>query len=143
MSPIRRARTARPTNVKKITGEPSDNGRSIRAPNIRTEEDRSGRLVSSRATDAGARIFADRFREARGSFFWPGFDFQDIRQNLSAPGQKHDRQAEGLKHNPRLSSMMRPPAEMVFRAEATYRSRRTGRQCASMMRHVAMSLKGG
>jgi len=74
-------------------------------PNIRTEEDRSGKMwFSSRATVTPVRgIFCRIDFVAAWNLFFLRFDFPDLRQDLSPPGSGDDDPAgEGLKHNPRL-----------------------------------------
>jgi len=119
--------------LKKITGEPVTTTIDFVLPNIRTEEDRSGKLwFSSRATVTPVRRDLCRidFVAAWNLFFLPASIFRMFgKVFLRQDQQTMIRQAEGLKHNPRLMLIddADRPAKWYFALKANLiESRRTG-----------------
>src|SRR6266403_3081618 len=119
--------------LKRITGEPVTTTIDFVLPNIRTEEDRSGKMwFSSRATVTPVRRDLCRidFVAAWNQFFLPVSIFRIFGKIF----QRHDQetmiqQAEGLKHNPRLMLIddADRPAKWYFALKANLiESRRTG-----------------
>jgi phenylpropionate dioxygenase-like ring-hydroxylating dioxygenase large terminal subunit len=119
--------------LKKITGEPVTTTIDFVLPNIRTEEDRSGKLwFSSRATVTPVRRDLCRidFVAAWNLFFLPVWIFRVFGKIfLRQDQQTMIQQAEGLKHNPRLMLVddADRPAKWYFALKANLlESRRTG-----------------
>ncbi len=119
--------------LKKITGEPVTTTIDFVLPNIRTEEDRSGKMwFSSRATVAPVRRDLCRidFVAAWNLFFLPVCVFRIFGNIFLRQDQETMiRQAEGLKHNPRLMLIddADRPAKWYFALKANLiESRRTG-----------------
>src|SRR5207237_8887141 len=119
--------------LKKITREPVTTTIDFVLPNVRTEEDRSGNMwFSSRATVTPVRRDLCRidFVAAWNLFFLPVWIFRMFgRVFLRQDQQTMIRQAEGLKHNPRLMLIddADRPAKWYFALKANLiESRRTG-----------------
>jgi phenylpropionate dioxygenase-like ring-hydroxylating dioxygenase large terminal subunit len=93
--------------LKRITGEPVTTTIDFVLPNLRTEIDRSGKMwFSSRATVTPVRRDLCRidFVAAWNLFFLPASIFRIFGKIfLKQDQQTMIRQAEGLKHNPRLT----------------------------------------
>jgi len=119
--------------LKKITGEPVTTTIDFVLPNLRTEEDRSGKLwFSSRATVTPVRRDLCRidFVAAWNLFFLPVWFFRIFGKIFLRQDQETMiQQAEGLKHNPRLMLIddADRPAKWYFALKANLlESRRTG-----------------
>jgi phenylpropionate dioxygenase-like ring-hydroxylating dioxygenase large terminal subunit len=119
--------------LKKITGEPVTTTIDFVLPNIRTEEDRSGKMwFSSRATVTPVRRDLCRidFVAAWNLFFLPVSVFRIFGKIFLRQDQETMiQQAEGLKHNPRLMLIddADRPAKWYFALKANLlESRRTG-----------------
>jgi hypothetical protein len=119
--------------LKRITGEPVTTTIDFVLPNIRTEEDRSGKMwFSSRATVTPVRRDLCRidFVAAWNLFFLPVTIFRIFGKIfLRQDQQTMIQQAEGLKHNPRLMLIddADRPAKWYFALKANLiESRRTG-----------------
>jgi phenylpropionate dioxygenase-like ring-hydroxylating dioxygenase large terminal subunit len=119
--------------LKRITGEPVTTTIDFVLPNIRTEEDRSGKLwFSSRATVTPVRRDLCRidFVAAWNLFFLPVSIFRMFGKVFLRQDQETMiQQAEGLKHNPRLMLIddADRPAKWYFALKANLiESRRTG-----------------
>ena len=119
--------------LKKITGEPVTTTIDFVLPNLRTEEDRSGKLwFSSRATVTPVRRDLCRidFVAAWNLFFLPVSIFRIFGKIFLRQDQETMiRQAEGLKHNPHLMLIddADRPAKWYFALKANLiESRRTG-----------------
>src|ERR1700694_4284957 len=112
--------------LKKITGEPVTTTIDFVLPNVRTEEDRSGKLwFSSRATVTPVRRGFCRldFVAALDLFFLPVSIFRIFgKMFLRQDQQTMIQQAEGLKHNPRLMLIddAARPGEGGFRVQANF-----------------------
>jgi len=96
-----------PTNCsRKSPGSPVTTTIDFVLPNIRTEEDRSGKLwffPSRRDVTPVRRDCLAGSTSCGVEFVFPAVRFSDVRQGFSPPGSADDdQQAEGLKHNPRL-----------------------------------------
>src|SRR5260370_22411328 len=134
MSPHSRSTNSGPYQLlKKITGEPVTTTIDFVLPNIRTEEDRSGKLwFSSRATVTPVRRDLCRidFVAAWNLFFLPVTIFKMFGKVFFRQGQQTKiHQAEGLKNNPRLTLVKDPdrPAKWYFALKANLiETRRTG-----------------
>ena len=119
--------------LKRITGEPVTTTIDFVLPNLRTEEDRSGKLwFSSRATVTPVRRDLCRidFVAAWNLFFLPVSIFRIFGKIFLRQDQETMiRQAEGLKHNPHLMLIddADQPAKWYFALKANLiESRRTG-----------------
>jgi phenylpropionate dioxygenase-like ring-hydroxylating dioxygenase large terminal subunit len=119
--------------LKKITGEPVTTTIDFVLPNIRTEEDRSGKMwFSSRATVTPVRRDLCRidFVAAWNLYFLPVTIFRMFGKVFLRQDQETMiQQAEGLKHNPRLMLIddADRPAKWYFALKANLiESRRTG-----------------
>ncbi len=119
--------------LKRITGEPVTTTIDFVLPNIRTEEDRSGKMwFSSRATVTPVRRDLCRidFVAAWNLFFLPVRVFRIFGKIFLRQDQETMiQQAEGLKHNPRLMLIddADRPAKWYFALKANLiESRRTG-----------------
>src|SRR5229473_690725 len=126
--------------LKKITEEPVTTTIDFVLPNIRTEEDRSGKMwFSSRATVTPVRRDLCRidFVAAWNLFFLPVSIFRIFGKIfLRQDQQTMIQQAEGLKHNPRLMLIddADRPAKWYFALKANLiESRRTGAPMAHPM----------
>jgi phenylpropionate dioxygenase-like ring-hydroxylating dioxygenase large terminal subunit len=119
--------------LKKITGEPVTTTIDFVLPNLRTEIDRSGKMwFSSRATVTPVRRDLCRidFVAAWNLFFLPVWIFRIFGKIfLKQDQQTMIQQAEGLKHNPRLTLIddADRQAKWYFALKANLiESRRTG-----------------
>jgi len=119
--------------LKKITGEAVTTTIDFVLPNLRTEEDRSGKMwFSSRATVTPVRRDLCRidFVAAWNLFFLPVWIFRIFGKIFLRQDQETMiQQAEGLKHNPRLMLIddADRPAKWYFALKANLlESRRTG-----------------
>jgi phenylpropionate dioxygenase-like ring-hydroxylating dioxygenase large terminal subunit len=126
--------------LKRITGEPVTTTIDFVLPNIRTEEDRSGKMwFSSRATVTPVRRDLCRidFVAAWNLFFLPVWIFRIFGKIFLRQDQETMiQQAEGLKHNPRLMLIddADRPAKWYFALKANLiESRRTGAQMVHPM----------